>query len=109
MEHYETILSQEANADIRSIIRYIAVNLREPTTAESLLHRFEETFLSLETMPERFLLVSDAYLASAGIRTVSVGNYLLFYTVNRNTKIVYILRVLYGKRNWIAILTEKPD
>ena len=46
------------------------------------------------------------YLSTLGIRVTSVGNYLIFYVVNHEDRRVDIARVLYGKRDWIRILTE---
>ena len=106
MEHYKVKLTENANADIRAAVRYIAVDLREPDTAERMAIRIKEEAVSLKNMPERFPLVPDRYLASLGFRMTSVGNYLIFYTVNHEDRQVEISRVLYGKRNWIEILTK---
>lgn len=111
MERYNVILSLEAKADIHEIVRYIAKELREPSTAEQMLDRIEEAIASLESMPEKYALVSDEYLASCGIRMIAVKKYLIFYTVERSKKEVNISRVLYGKRNWIDLMAavKKPD
>lgn len=98
----------QARADVRAAVRYIAVDLREPDTAKRMVIRFKEAVLSLKDMPERFPLVHDSYLASSGFRTTQVGNYLIFYRVNREEHQVEIIRVLYGKRDWISILQENP-
>ena len=98
MERYNVILSLEAREDIREIVRYIAKELRELSTAEQMLDRIDETVASLETMPEKYALVTDEYLASCGIRMVVVKKYLIFYTVDYSKSEVNISRVLYGKR-----------
>ena len=107
MERYNVILSLEAREDIREIVRYIAKELRELSTAEQMLDRIDETVASLETMPEKYALVTDEYLASCGIRMVVVKKYLIFYAVDYSKSEVNISRVLYGKRNWIDLLTVK--
>ena len=66
MEHYSIHLTQSAQADIRDIAGYISLELRVPLTAKKLLRRFREAISSLETMPERYALVSDGYLATRG-------------------------------------------
>ena len=104
MDAYDVILSQEAEKDIRKIIRYLAVDLGEPNTADKMLHRLEDEIKSLRVMPERYALVADADLAAIGVRAISVGNYLMFYTVNRGAHRVNILRVQHGRRNWSEIL-----
>lgn len=106
MEHYKVKFTEKTNADIRAAVRYVAIDLREPDTAERMAIRIKEEAASLKNMPERFPLVPDRYLASLGFRMTSVGNYLIFYIVNHDKRQVEISRVLYGKRNWIKILTE---
>ena len=109
MQRYNVRMTDAAKADIRSAARYIAVELREPDTAEKLLDGFDAEIASLEGMPERYGLVHDAYLASLGIRMTMVKNYLMFYLIDRAACTVTILRVLHGRRNWIGILTEQAD
>ena len=106
MERYNVNISRQAWADMRGILSYIAGHLREPSTADHLLTRFEKTAASLETMPKRFAPVPDSYLASAGFRITSVGNYLVFYTLDEDKKTVDISRVLNGRQNWIELLSS---
>ena len=54
MERYKVDVADEAKADIRAAARYIAVELRQPDTAENLLDSFDEEITSLEKMPERY-------------------------------------------------------
>ena len=104
MEHYEIFVYDSAKQDIRDAIGYISKILREPETAHNMLSRFQEEIFSLADMPERYPIVSDCYLASLGFRVTSVGNYLIFYIVKKELNHVDIIRVLYGKRNWIDLL-----
>lgn len=106
MATYDVIVYDAAEADIQSIMGYLSKTLQEPDTAKSMLLRFREAILSLRSMPERFPLVQDSYLASLGIRITSVGKYLIFYVVQKAARRVDIVRVLYGKRNWTELLTE---
>lgn len=107
MERFSIHISKKARADMHGILYHIAVHLGEPSTADRLLSRFEEAASSLETMPMRYALVPDSYLASVGFHMTSVGNYLVFYLVDQETKTVNISRVLYGRQNWIQLLTHE--
>lgn len=107
MEHYKLTVYETAKADMRDAVTYVSKTLREPETARSLLQRFRETVLSLALMPERFGLVSDRYLAALGLRMAPVGNYLIFYTVDISTRRVDVVRVLYGRRDWMQILKDQ--
>lgn len=104
MSEYKVMISEVADADLEEIADYIAVNLQEPATALKQIGRIKDAMMSLRTMPERHGVVSDKYLASRGIRLLPVDNYLVFYTVNKATATVGIVRVLYGRREWENLL-----
>lgn len=107
MERYDVSLAEQAAADIRDIARYVAVDLREPGTAEKLLDRFDEALRSLETMPERNPPARDTDLAAMGLRIQRVGNYLMFYVVDWGARRVNVIRVQYGRRDWVKLLWEE--
>lgn len=106
MGRFKVRYTEQARADVHAAVRYVAVDLRETDTAKRMAIRFKEAVGSLKDMPERFPLVHDSYLASLGFRTAQVGNYLIFYTVNHKECQVEVSRVLYGKRDWTAIIKE---
>jgi len=101
---YQVIISEPAEIDMVAIGLYISEELHSPEAAENLLDEIDRQLLSLEQMPKRFALVSDEELASKGIRTIPVKNYLVFYFIDEYSKTVTITRVLYGRRNWVYLL-----
>lgn len=60
----------------------------------------------LTQMPEKLRLVDDPVLAVWGIRFIRVNNYLAFYTIDEDKKVVIIVRFLYQKSNWNTILRQ---
>ena len=101
---YEIILSPAAESDLSGIADYIRFQLQEPIVAINLIKRLKKAVLSLETMPMRHPLAADEYIAAKRIRVMPVERYLIFYTVDESQKIVCIVRILYGKRAWQALL-----
>lgn len=101
---YSVIKFRRAESDIIEIGRYIAVDLDSPESASKLLDEFEVSISSLDSMPKRFPLVRDDRLAKRGIRLMPVKNYLVFYTIDEQTKTVNIIGVMYGKRDWRNLL-----
>lgn len=104
MDKYSIDITQSAELDIIGIVGYISDEFLSPETAGELLQRFHETVITLEDFPYRNGLVLDERLALQGIRKTMVDNYLIFYTINEEQKIVTIIRILYSRRNWINIL-----
>lgn len=98
------MISKSAAADIEEIVDYIAINLQEPAIALKQIDRIKGAMMSLQTMPESHSVVFDKHLASKGIRLLLIDNYLAFYTANKSTAAVNIVRVLYGRRAWETLL-----
>ena len=97
---YAVSVSAHATDDMRQIVRYIAEELRSPEAAVNLYQKFSEAIYSLETMPQKYALVALEELAEKAIRKMIVENYLIFYKIEAKQKKVYIVRVLYQRRNW---------
>ena len=104
MERCNVYTDAAAEADIREIVKYIAHGLGEPKTADKMGRRIYEEIFSLDTMPERYPLVRNRTLAREGYRMTSVGQYLIFYTVNAAAHAVHVRRVLYGRQDWLKLL-----
>lgn len=104
MEQYKILVSESYHRDLRNIIHYISHSLDAPYTAANLLDEIEKAVKNLAVMPERFALVDDVYLRARAFRKCSVKNYLLFYKVNKERKIVLIHRILHTKQNWSTLL-----
>ena len=101
---YELHITRAAENDLNEAADYIEFVLMSPQAADHLLDDVEETLPTLSEFAERHALVDDPVLKAWGIRFVQIKNYLAFYTIDEAEKRVYIVRFLYGKRNWISIL-----
>ena len=103
---YEIEISEAAQNDFKNIFLYISDNLCNKHAALRLMNLIDKNIRSLAEMPEGYPLVKDEYLRNKGIRFVVVKNYIIFYTVNESACKIYIIRILYGKRNWAYILQD---
>lgn len=104
MSRYRVEITEPAENDLSEIGWYITKELLEPSIAEKTVNKIGEAIFSLEEFPFRNALVADERLAKQGIRKIIIDNYIAFYIVEEEFKIVTILRILYGKRDWINLL-----
>ena len=104
MKTYKLQFSQTAENDLMDIYLYVKNQLLEPKIADILIRKLESEILSLSNMPQRFSLVTDQRLSRLGIRKTIVDNYIVFYLVEEKTNTVYIVRILYARRDWVSIL-----
>ena len=99
-------ITATAERDIMHAADYIEFNLKNPTAADHLLDVATKQINSLADMPQKFRLVDDPVLASWEIRYVIVNNYLAFYTIDEEKQMVIVVRFLFQKSNWNAILRQ---
>ena len=101
---YQVHITSTAEHDIMRAADYI--EFKNPDAADNLLDAATEQIGSLADLPQKFHLVDDPVLASWGIRFVIINNYLAFYTIDEEKQTVIIVRFLYQKSNWTAILRQ---
>jgi toxin ParE1/3/4 len=104
MTKYKIEITRTAKNDLAGISNYIAKELMEPKIAEKLVDKIGSEVFTLEKMPLRGPLVLDERLKQLGIRRIFIENYIVLYIVNAEKKTVQVLRILYNKRNWEALL-----
>lgn len=104
MSNYNIQITEPAEKDLYEIGTYISKELLEPETAKKVVSKIAKGISILEDMPLRNALVADDRLAYIGIRKIMVDNYIIFYVVTEESKTVTIIRILYGRRDWINLL-----
>ena len=96
---FDVQISEQADADLRGIYEYIAFELLSPQNAAGQLDRLEVAISNLSNMPEKFRRYEREPWHSRNLRMFPVDNYLVFYIPDKDTKIVTVIRVMYGGRD----------
>ena len=89
---YTVVFSKSADKDIINIVRHVAVE--NPQAAKKLGSNLLDLALSLDSMPYRGSKVKKR----RGILKLIHGNYLIYYRVNENKRIVEILSFTHSAR-----------
>lgn len=103
---YQYRLSQKAADDLDGIVSYIASELSNPQAAADFLSRLEKVIDEIRSFPESGAPVNNEFLSNIKLRKKTVGSYLLYYLSVPETETVYIVRIVYGKRNMEEILRQ---
>lgn len=101
---YTVYITTPAEEDLLSALRYIVTVLKAPEAAEDLIGEVEKKIVVLAENPRVSPLLGDEDSGLDKIRHVKIKNYLLFYTVENDTKTITIIRFLYARRDWINLL-----
>ena len=95
---YKVVYLPTARQQLTDAVLYIAQELSNPAAAESLLDEVEKQVGSLKEMPYRFSVYPALYAMKREIRSVSVKEYILFYTILEEEKTVEIWRFLHQRQ-----------
>ena len=101
LQKYEIRLSIKAKNDIKSIINYIDYALARPIIAEKYAKLIKNEIQRLEYFPQKFAVIDNDIIENKDIRKLIIKNYIAFYRIDEEAKIVNVDRVLYGGSDWV--------
>ena len=104
MNKYKIQFSKDARKDLIDTYSYIKYNLHESAIAKKMIERIREEINKLKDNPTIYAVIKDEIIKKREIRKIKVNNYIIFYRVEEKNKIVEIVRIMYGRRNWTKIL-----
>jgi toxin ParE1/3/4 len=87
---YKVLMRQTAHDSLREIVTYVSTD--NPTAAEKLDNELIDQALSLESLPFRGSRVRKR----PGYLKLVHGNYLIYYRIKQEEKIVEVLRFIHG-------------
>lgn len=101
-------LTKRAESDLDGIVSYIAVELSTPQAASDFVDKLKDNIDETRAFPESGSPVDNEFLQVENLRKKLIGNYIMYYLPDMREKIIYILRIVYGKQN-ITEIHRKLD
>ncbi len=93
-----------AKQDMVEIMHYISHELKNPIAADRLATKLIEAAENVRTFP----YASPVYLAIRPLRheyrKILVQNFVIFYWINEENRLITVARVLYAKRDYRELL-----
>ena len=99
---YKILVAKSFESDLDSVLLYIAGTLKNRGAAGSMLKMVKDNIAMLDSAPLAFPMYPHS--SRNEYRFIPVGNYLIFYHVDKIQAIVYIDRFLYSARNIETVL-----
>ena len=106
MDSYKIIITPDAENDLIDLRNYIADVLLARDTARNCIHAIRQAIGSLSEMPARYKLADDEPWHSRGIRRIQVKNFFVYYRVDEGEKQVFILNIIYARRDQFRVLGQ---
>lgn len=93
-----------AKNDVDNIIYYISNNLKNITAARKLRDLFADSIDKILEFPYGNSIYQQVNFLKNEYRSFKAKNFLMFYTINEQDRIITIVRVLYRKMDISKIL-----
>lgn len=106
MDKYKIRITDQAKQHLMLIRRYIAEELKEPRIAGNLLRLLKTEILSLQTMPYRVKRIDEQPWHDLGFRKILVKNYYIYFWIEEENKEIYIIAVIYMRRDQASQLKQ---
>ncbi len=105
---YKVKLTDHAVAQLQEAVIYISKVLQASTVAKHWAARVKKELASLSTMPARYPLTEEEPWHTEGVHKMSVENFLVYYWIDEEKKIVWITAIVYARRDQLRVLREMP-
>lgn len=106
MPDYRIIITLDATRDLNELRTYIADVLLAPDTALKYIQTIRREIGGLVRMPERHMCVDQEPWHSRGVRKIIVKNFFVYYRIDDPTGTVYVLNVIYARRDQLKALSH---
>lgn len=109
MNSFQVLITPDAENDLIELRDYIAEGLLSPQVAREYLRFVRAEIGKLSYLANIFEPIPDEPWHSRGIRRIAVKNYLIYYRIDIDSNYVYVLNVIYGKRDQLAALRNADE
>lgn len=97
MKEYKVKLTEYAENQLRDTLNYIAVTLTSPIAAKNWLSNMKRQMSQLSFMPQRVVLTDEEPWHSRGIHKLVVKNHLVYFWIDEDHSVVWVIAVVYGR------------
>lgn len=106
MDSYEIIITPDAEADLLEIRDYIAYTLMAPEVALNYIRTLRAEMQKLTYMASSIAPVEREPWRSRDVRKIASKNFYIYYRPEQASGKVYILNVIYSKRDQLKALKQ---
>ena len=105
MAIYKVTVLSSARQEMHDIAKYIRTEFDNPTAAKRIMKKFKEASARLKQQPYSCPVHLSEKPLEYEYRKLIVDNYIMFYQIDENKKLVTISRVIYSRRDYNQLLT----
>ena len=100
-DKYDVEFTQECRGEIKKIYSYIKEALYIENAAKRIMNKIEEAIKNLSYTPRIYVEINRYSGIKRIYRRIIIDKYVLLYTIDEETKKVYISHMYYGGSDYI--------
>lgn len=101
---YKIRFSETAENDLNEKLQYILEDSQSKSIAGSYLEKVEKAINGLAEFPKMAPISGYRALREKIIRVLPIGKLLVFYKVDEKNELIYIIRLIDGRQEYLQIL-----
>lgn len=101
---YKLVIADTAQQDLEDIAGYIVNDLSSPKAAVTFLNDVENCYDNISLNPHMYPFCENERLKRQEYRKALIKNYIMFYRADDKTRTIYVMRFIYGGRDYIKLL-----
>lgn len=106
MKKYKIIVSETAEQDLENIILYLKNDLSGDIIADKYKILFKQNLKLLEDIAESISVLDEKLTSHKDIRKLNVKNYIIFYKIDKQNNITYVVRIGHSFMDWEKYLKD---
>lgn len=106
---YVVLYTGPAKEDLKAIYRYIADELFAVNAARRQVKQIKDRIGDLCFFPNRFKIAENKTLNTNQIHIMPVNHFAVLYRIDEDELKVYIIRILYQRRDFEAVISDSTS
>ena len=100
-KQYKIVFTSDCIREMDYIYNYITLNLYASKAAKQLMNTVQQAIENLKIMPKIHKVIKNYIELELEYRRIVIGNYVVIYTISERERIIYIVHMYYGGRNYL--------
>jgi addiction module RelE/StbE family toxin len=101
---YKIVITPTARREINRIYDYILYDLNAEKAAKQLMQKVEAVIQELKYSPKIYVSIDKLDGVKRRYRRIVIRNFIILYTVDEESNIVYVAHMYYSGRNYLDLI-----
>ncbi len=97
--NYSFSITNTASKELMNIVKYISINLSNPSKAEEIIELIYKKIEDIVSFPFPYPIYHNTFVVRGELRKALAKQFLFFYSINEKEKHIFIHGIIHSKIN----------